>query len=403
MVDSAVGLVTSSWAGKEVVTTEAEQVGFALFGPYQTLEAGDYSVRFDIEIPVKSRGHCPDDTICAYIEVVAGEGIQMLARRPLFAKNLKKNGACHSLDFRVGNTVKLEFRAYTTGAAPLALAGDRPVIVSPARGRFTPILANDDEPHDGFFEEHFHHFRDLYEKGAEIRPTADGTIVNLFGINLRVSNYNDFQMITEILIANGYKFAPTKDVCVLDIGMNAGFASLYFAKMDRVKFVHAFEPFAMPHARALDQFNLNPSLAPKIMAHPYGLGAKDEEVTVLYDSDHTIDVSIKGGIKGNPTTIKVRNAATVMQELLNEPETQALDLVVKLDCEGSEFPIIDALEEAGLLSKPLIYMMEWHKAWSPSKTQDYIIDKLNKAGFEVFDHTNPFDPYAGLLYAVRSN
>jgi hypothetical protein len=47
-------------------------------------------------------------------------------------------------------------------------------------------------------------------------------------------------------------------------------------------------------------------------------------------------------------------------------------------------------------------MIEWHKWWSKEKTQQDIIRPLTKAGHLVFDRTNPENPYAGMLLAVRT-
>jgi FkbM family methyltransferase len=401
MIHSAIGRVGVGEGGKKCILTEAGDIGFALFGPYVHLGPGDYSVIFDARIPTQHQEGCRDDAICAYIEVTAAEGRLLFARRPLFASALK-NGATHSLDFQVNHPNTLEFRIYATGASPLVIAADRSIVVSPSRGRFSPILPNDDAVHNPFFAEHFHSFVDLHWKGACIRPNANATEVTMFGISMNVSNYDDLQMIQEILIGQAYNFVPSREVCVLDVGMNVGLASLFFARMDRVKAVYSFEPVPAPFRRALENIALNPTLAEKIKPSNFGLGAKDEELEVMCDDAHTIDFSVRGSLHGKRIKINLRDAASVMKEIVAEADSHELDVVVKLDCEGSEFPIIDTLSEADLLRRPRIYMMEWHKTWAPEKTQDYIISRLTTAGFEVFDRTNPFDPYAGLIYAARS-
>jgi hypothetical protein len=73
-----------------------------------------------------------------------------------------------------------------------------------------------------------------------------------------------------------------------------------------------------------------------------------------------------------------------------------------MDCEGSEFAIFEALDGEGLLPEIRIFMIEWHKWWSAEKNQQDITARLLKNGFDVLDHTNPFNPMVGDLYAIRT-
>jgi len=90
-----------------------------------------------------------------------------------------------------------------------------------------------------------------------------------------------------------------------------------------------------------------------------------------------------------------------MTEVIPEARSKNLDLVVKMDCEGSEFAICERLDEAGLLNQIRVFMIEWHKWWS-EKTQHDIISRLIRCGFDALDHTNPENPHAGMLYAIRT-
>jgi len=350
---SAVGAVTTV-EGKTCITTAWGQAGFALYGPYDRMPPGDYSVVFEIGIPERSQGGIRPNSICAYIDVTGEAGTRVLARRPLFARALTTRAAQHRLDFSMRDAMSLEFRVYSTGASDLVIAADRIISVH-RQTRFSPIL-NDDGPRTPFFEKHFDQFCDLFNQGAEVQPSESGTLVSFLGIKLNVTNYDDFQMIREILVGNVYRFSPKRDVCVLDVGMNAGIAALHFATLARVKKVYGFEPFRAIHDRAVSHFQLNPTLADKIQAMDFGLGLQNESRVVLHDAEHSIDVSIKGAMKGHPTQIHIRDAAEVLLELAAEHSD--LDIVFKLDCEGSEFPIMDALDRASIVSIPAVYMIE---------------------------------------------
>jgi FkbM family methyltransferase len=242
----------------------------------------------------------------------------------------------------------------------------------------------------------------LYNNGARITPTAEGTIIDYLGVSIAVKNVEDFQIIREIFQRNSYNFNLSGDVCVVDIGMNVGLASLYFAGLSSVRRVYSFEPFEAPFRRALENFSLNPERQAKIRPCHFGLGGKSQELSVLYDETSTLACSLRGRETGDKTTVSILNASEALAKIIKETKPQGFQIVVKMDCEGSEFDILERLDTDGLLPEIRILMMEWHKWWSPGRTQKEIISRLIRNGFDVLDHTDPFDPWAGSLYAVRS-
>jgi FkbM family methyltransferase len=217
-----------------------------------------------------------------------------------------------------------------------------------------------------------------------------------------VQSKEDFQLIGEIFEVNEYNIYSGKEKLIVDIGMNIGLTSLFMANMPSVREVHSFEPFDTPYQRALKNFALNPHIAWKIKANRYGLSDKNTQSSVLISQDATIGTSVRGISSGIAETIEVRNAADVIRSLSAKAEAENLDLIVKIDCEGSEFPIFEVLEKEQLLKKIDATVIEWHKWWSAEKTQQDLIRPLLDAKFIVIDRTAPTNPHAGLLYAVRT-
>jgi hypothetical protein len=86
---------------------------------------------------------------------------------------------------------------------------------------------------------------------------------------------------------------------------------------------------------------------------------------------------------------------------LADAEKEKKAVFLKIDCEGSEFAIMQSLERAGLLILIDAIMIEWHKWWSADLSQKDIIRSLLDAGFVVFDRTTPANVFAGMVYAVR--
>lgn len=401
MIFSAAGIPLSS-EGREFIATRKNEIGFILYGPYEAFGPGRYSLAIKAQIPPVDRASVSDDVVCCMVDIVSDFAATVIADRQVFASSLKEDDATILLDFDLQDVKTLEFRCYSTGAAPLIVERRQEVVPRSTDHLFSPILENDNDPHDEFFAANFRRFLDFHLKGAKISPRADGTIVSLFGISLKVRNIEDCQLIYEILIKNVYNFNTDGDVCVLDVGMNVGLASLYFAQLPSVKMVHSFEPFEPPFARAMLNFALNPELSTKISAHNFGLGKDTQTLSVLYDKEQTIGGSVRGRSNGENIEISIRNASEVFREILREAKQLGLQLVVKLDCEGSEFPILERLDEDGLLPEARIYLLEWHKWWSAEKTQAELISRFLRNGFDVLDHTDPFDPFAGGLYAIRA-
>jgi FkbM family methyltransferase len=254
-----------------------------------------------------------------------------------------------------------------------------------------------------FFREEFLALNHLHKLGVNLRVNAEIILGEFDGIIFQIYGKDDFQVTLEVFILNEYRVISGRDKLVVDIGMNAGYTSLFFAKQPSVVEVHAYEPFAVPFRRAEGNFRLNLPFANKIHAHNYGLGSGDEEKVVLTREDHTIGTSIKGYDVGSPEKISIRNASRELVKLATKARAQGLDLIVKMDCEGSEFPIFEALEDSDVLSRISVMMIEWHKWWSTERSSADLIEPLVAKGFVVFDRTSNSNPHAGMLYAARGH
>ena len=197
-----------------------------------------------------------------------------------------------------------------------------------------------------------------------------------------------------------YCFRPTRDCVVIDIGANVGVSSLFFAEMDYVKRVIGYEPFTPTYEEMLKNIALNPETGHKITAVNEGLGKDDATLTVDFCPTHTTVSSVNGPIvnTGNrplvKESIKIKAAADVIRNVIEQ--NPSLDLVLKVDCEGSEYEIIDALQAAGLLAKVSIILMEWHVRGAKP-----LADVLEQAGFACLMPGIQTEK-AGMIYAFRS-
>lgn len=228
-------------------------------------------------------------------------------------------------------------------------------------------------------------------------------ILELQGVKFIIENEQDIGIIQEIYYLGIYNFVYEKPVVVIDIGMNIGFASLYFASRSNVVAVFGYEPFEITYKQALNNFALNPEIAQKITPYQYGIAEKEQTLTIEFDYDvkgsigmEGIDKNFKPSSHQKIATAEMKLKATneVFQSILEQyPD---IDIVAKVDCEGAEYEIFKVLSETGQLSRIKMVMMEWHKK-GPAPLLNY----LNQAGFATFSRL-PASKNIGLLYAIRA-
>lgn len=166
--------------------------------------------------------------------------------------------------------------------------------------------------------------------------------------------------------------------------------------------VHSFEPFPKAFGWAEENIALNPELAKKIHTYCIGLSDVTQDKTVHFsDDDSTIGAQVRGGGGDRAIPICLSSASETLRPIYEHAKESGLDLIVKIDCEGSEFAIFEDLIKAKLLDVPLAYLIEWHKWWSADLTDRYIIEPLLAHGYVVLNQTHMTNPHAGPIHAVK--
>lgn len=228
-------------------------------------------------------------------------------------------------------------------------------------------------------------------------------IIDIDGIKMLIETEQEISIIREIFLTGVYNYIYNQPMVVIDIGMNTGFASLYFAAQKNVECVFGYEPFKKTYEQALRNFALNPELSKKINPFDYGLGGQAEKITVEYDYSCKASIGV-GGIDENYQThqnqslikeeIIIKSIDEVFQSIIHQyPE---INIIAKIDCEGSEYGIINSLCSTGQLSRVKAVMMEWHK-----KGPEPLIECLQQSGFAIFSRL-PKSKNVGMLYAVKA-
>lgn len=235
----------------------------------------------------------------------------------------------------------------------------------------------------------------LSRAGAHVKVEDDS-------LALRLTTAEEISMLREIFLERCYEAHLRGEWIVLDVGANVGLASLFFAARTYVRRVIAFEPFGPTADLHAGNVAANPALAAKIELHRHGLGAENQRLAVRYDPDLRGSMTVGGlgewrGLSSRPTQevhIEIRSASEIWHEL--KEEFRGARVMAKLDCEGSEFAILDKWETCGALARIDLFVIEWHQ-----KEPAELLERLARAGFGA--HTRPLVPQGtlGLIWAWR--
>jgi len=214
-------------------------------------------------------------------------------------------------------------------------------------------------------------------------------------------------ILEEIFKNEEYFFNAIGRFVVVDVGMNIGIASLYFAKKNEVEVVYGFEPFRPTYEKALFNFRINSELSKKIQSYNYGLGDSDKSLTLDYYSrtpGRMSTVKTLNEIHPDrkyetcPETVQIKNAAAQMRAIFEKHS--GCIFVLKCDTEGAEKEIFESLNKEKLLKCFDVILLEYHFSYDVP-----LLNMLCQNGFVCFKQktavldTGEF----GMIRAVRGN
>jgi hypothetical protein len=111
-------------------------------------------------------------------------------------------------------------------------------------------------------------------------------LLTLNNINFKVTSLSNLAVLYEIFVQNIYNVNPSiNNIIVVDIGMNVGAATLYFANQSFTEKVYGFEPFPETYNEAFSNVKLNESILDKIVLFNKGVSSVTEQRTIYqYES-----------------------------------------------------------------------------------------------------------------------
>lgn len=175
--------------------------------------------------------------------------------------------------------------------------------------------------------------------------------------------------------------------CVVDIGAATGDFAIFASRVRGAARVVAVEAGS-------DAFELMKSA---IAANgisgvtPRHLAIDDLDGTVYMDPDSFV-------ISRNPTARSLSVPAMRLSRLMDSEGIEVCDLL-KLDCEGAEFPILFGLQASDFTRLPRI-VMETHEG--PGRALPDLIGLLESHGYRVATTPHPVHPSLGYLFAQHT-
>ena len=235
------------------------------------------------------------------------------------------------------------------------------------------------------------------------RNSAGQAVVTINNLHFLVQIDQDLAFLNDVFYQGSYNIRlprTNKKRIVWDIGMNVGFASLFFARDEDIEAVFGYEPFPKTFQEAEANFALNPVYRSKINAINKGIGDKDETLSIGYKTEIRGNLSAledlsSGALNGQRETVVIETATAALREILERyPERE---IIVKMDCEGGEHKILPALDQSGLLSVITALMIEWHGEGTSNLEE--ILTANNFILFSTLSSPNVL----GYIYAVHTN
>lgn len=219
-------------------------------------------------------------------------------------------------------------------------------------------------------------------------------------IDISVAPRDAMGITKEVFLKKDYAVNFSYDAALIDIGLNRGIASLFFATYPNIKQIYSFEPFKPTFELAKRNLELNPHLSEKISAFNFGLGKAETTLELSYMAEATGGMSTthdvcRGRKSIKKETVVVKDAAKEITSIFEENENK--HIIVKCDCEGAEFEIFERLDEEGLVGNIDIVLMEYH-----FRKPDGLVGILTKNGFAVSTKVLSKKMSTGYIYAVRT-
>ncbi len=233
----------------------------------------------------------------------------------------------------------------------------------------------------------------------KLQAHKEGVLASFRDLKLYLETSEEFFILKEVFIEKDYNLVSNESIVVFDIGMNVGISSLFFAVNNMVSQIYSFEPVETTYNQAVHNFDLNPKYSNKIEAFNFGLGGSTRVEKVLYNSQAKGNCGIRLDLslvidKDNAEEIEIniKSISDILPDLIAKHPQQKK--VLKIDCEGAEYEILQKLNDSNLLTDIDILLIEWH-----DKGAEILEELLVANNFKVI--SRHLTSITGMIYAFK--
>ena len=210
-------------------------------------------------------------------------------------------------------------------------------------------------------------------------------------IKIRVKS-TDLMALTNVWMINEYdvdSFKINQNDVVIDVGAHIGLFSLLVSQFCKTGKIFSFEPIR----ENFDLFVSNLELNHIQNVFPFNVGVSKNSggLNLFLNDDQSAHSIFPNGSKS------IAVDSTSLQKIFDEKKISDCKLL-KLDCEGAEYDIIDSLP-AEYLDKIQNMVIEYHFADTKPELIKNLIIKIKNAGFKI--QTMPHYDDMGFLIARK--
>ena len=210
-------------------------------------------------------------------------------------------------------------------------------------------------------------------------------------IKIRVKS-TDLMALTNVWMINEYDvdgFEINSSDIIIDVGAHIGLFSLLVSQFCKTGKIFSFEPIRENFDLLVSNLELN--RIENVFPFNVGVSKKSGKLNLFLNNDQSAHSIFPKGSES------ITVEATSLQKIFDEKQISSCKLL-KLDCEGAEYDIIDSLP-VEYLDKIQNMAIEYHLADTKPELIKNLILKIKNAGFKI--KTGPHYNDMGFLIARK--